>query len=1368
MSPTNAITEPAESESVSFAPSLDSFKRSVIDKFQIRAGSKLCSYKDYLEIPIDSDIRRGDEANAVDQQFTQYTLEWLGFNKPDWRYNQPESSSTGKNLNRPDYTVYGSVGIAFIVEDKNSTLDFDIQEHLKQMQRYCTGTAGYAVWCNMRRILAIRFLPTDILKYEVLADISIEGLFGTQPLLPDEAEASVTNLALFQLLFGKDRFTKFDRLIENIIIVKEEEFEQKATPLDTTQSIQNFINDSLQSLNHLKLAALSQIKEALGRRKNILDEEAILLQEWKDAFGTLVGWINAPIISDPVIRAVEKLTPRLGELEPNEIQNVGNILKEAYISTSGLKTRVLATIMLSYENWQERALRINSALLTQHFETTTFSKTANAYRVWSERQSDEEDIKPEIFAEQVAYVFFVRILLIRVLEDKHIFTPRIASDGGLLDWNNYISSHFKELIGVSILNETFYNILSRKAGSYYLHFFQQAVFDWFNPDDFLLVETLEFLSRYNFRTINSDIIGFTYEAYIERNARDRKGHFLTRQEVVEYMLDMLGYAGPQIIERSILDPACGSGSFLVHAARRYRQALVTFFCQTRGLQGGEQTIQSDAKLRKEFARNYLNDITSYFFGMELNPFACYLAEMNLLIQALDDLFILQQPEEEAKEEQQQEQEQQQKENLRTIEQPLERFRIYNTDSLDLPREVLDRVDLTGEISKISVPDRLSDRLADEAYPIKAAIEPYDGGFFYIISNPPYVSSKQEDLDTRRFRDADFFKSVLSGDMNLYLLFLRLGLHYLADYGRMIYIVPLTIFGDQSARAARQLLKTPPFDPSVTIRFYRGDILFPGVDQAVAIVRIDHSSSDAMVTVSGGNTVQEARSAQFSVPRIEVVDATLQSDPWNGSWLVAPNRASLEIWQHVKRVSNNLTLSLDNLLDITFDRKQGDVNATYLNPFRRGANQGGFAEGDIAIYKGEDVKSYAPLPSIPSDWARPEQKKILSQENLRTLQVLEKLKETAGIERGIVLREVARLNTRERLIATWFERDKDKAIAFTHELWRILLNNSSTEEYGKALLAVINSNTTAYLINLFSTNNHVGKDELGRVPIPDPQHMPVAQLAKLANEMLKERSRLNQEYLSKYQAKLPVFDDETMYIPPSTFLATTTRIPKITMAGLVGQGKVKNYGRANGKIKSLRTKNLIVSTIDSTDPNGSTLTEILNLFLNEPKREDASWSEAQNWQLPDPVAADNWLNAYYDICAQAQKSWSTFISLQRQIDDIVADWYGFSTEQRLAIKEGLPWTRRIRDDSAQEPAEEVQTPTSTNLLDIAKRIPITSNLIGAYRYDPDTGTLEIEFLSGEVWQYQSVPPEVWQNFEAASSKGRYYLREIKGKYDAKKV
>lgn len=455
---------------------------------------------------------------------------------------------------------------------------------------------------------------------------------------------------------------------------------KRAIPIHTPQAIDNFISGSRQTLNHLKLAALSQILEARSRNKNVTDRANLLHHEWLEAARDFTQRINYEIISKPVFEAIAQLTPRVGTLASTEIYGISKVVKEAGRKAMG-RARFSATMLPLFEHWLDRALHINSALLRQQFDAADPFRIVQAYQIWSERQSDQEDVKPEVFAEQVAYVFFVRLLLVRVLEDKRIISPRLASDGSFLEWSSYIARHFQELDGIGILNENFSNILARKASNSYLHFFQQAVFDWFDPDDFLLVETLEFLCRYNFHNISSDIIGFTYEAYIERNARDRKGHFLTRHDVVEYMLDLLDYTGPQIIGRNILDPASGSGSFLVHAARRYRRALVSYFCNSRGLPDSEESLQSDAELRKEFASRYVQDLTASFCGMELNPFACYLAEMNLLIQALDDLFVLQQAGEM---------------------QPIDRFHIYNTDSLDLPREILDRPDLNKEANRISV------------------------------------------------------------------------------------------------------------------------------------------------------------------------------------------------------------------------------------------------------------------------------------------------------------------------------------------------------------------------------------------------------------------------------------------------------------------------------------------------------------------------------------------------------------------------------------------------------------------------------------------------------------------------------------------
>lgn len=67
-----------------------------------------------------------------------------------------------------------------------------------------------------------------------------------------------------------------------------------------------------------------------------------------------------------------------------------------------------------------------------------------------------------------------------------------------------------------------------------------------------------------------------------------------------------------------------------------------------------------------------------------------------------------------------------------------------------------------------------------------------------------------------------------------------------------------------------------------------------------------------------------------------------------------------------------------------------------------------------------------------------------------------------------------------------------------------------------------------------------------------------------------------------------------------------------------------------------------------------------------------------------------------------------------------------------------------------------------------RIPVSSSNISQIGYEPDSQILEIEFLKGGVYQYSSVPPSVFDEFMAASSKGRYFSAYVKDRYPTTRV
>ena len=55
------------------------------------------------------------------------------------------------------------------------------------------------------------------------------------------------------------------------------------------------------------------------------------------------------------------------------------------------------------------------------------------------------------------------------------------------------------------------------------------------------------------------------------------------------------------------------------------------------------------------------------------------------------------------------------------------------------------------------------------------------------------------------------------------------------------------------------------------------------------------------------------------------------------------------------------------------------------------------------------------------------------------------------------------------------------------------------------------------------------------------------------------------------------------------------------------------------------------------------------------------------------------------------------------------------------------------------------------------------------YDPETRTLQLEFQGGGLYAYDEIPPELYERFLAAESKGKFFHAEIrKGGYKFKKV
>lgn len=119
-------------------------------------------------------------------------------------------------------------------------------------------------------------------------------------------------------------------------------------------------------------------------------------------------------------------------------------------------------------------------------------------------------------------------------------------------------------------------------------------------------------------SIDPEILGKTFEALMAAPDRKTSGAFYTPQDLVEdvtahaleYLLD-----GKNPIEAlrgiKVLDPACGSGAFLVHSLER-----IAALRKENGEPG------SNAEIRRRV-------LTSSIFGVDLNPMAVWLCELRL-------------------------------------------------------------------------------------------------------------------------------------------------------------------------------------------------------------------------------------------------------------------------------------------------------------------------------------------------------------------------------------------------------------------------------------------------------------------------------------------------------------------------------------------------------------------------------------------------------------------------------------------------------------------------------------------------------------------------------------------------------------------
>lgn len=1184
------------------ATAQETFKQAVIEPLKVNVGANTFSYTEYFALPPTQ--RSNDEAAVVDIQFTQNMLAWLGYDTGDIVYNR---TTPGRPQDKPDFVVRMFGATAFIVEDKRTEKHFD-ETSLKQLRRYAVGTSGYSLWTNGRAIIGLRFDANG--QYQTLVEVRVESAFAAQ----SSSVSQEANFETLRLLFQKTRFTDVSKFISAIAIDKHE-WEQQAQSLTDDASLKTFISESRYVLEQLTIA----IKARLNTVTTELEEAIEDLTTSQHAYLT--------IISDLINRLKGGGGVHLNEILrlETELHAFSTSLKDVLVTDiEQLKPAMTAATLPLWNNALQEINITISSLRERELARTESRRIRAAYLVWLERYryiegeekanyQETEIRRQQAFAEQVSYVFFVRLLLARVLEDKNIM-PRLVSDGGFKNWFHFLKVSSLDSID-EIRGESFLPLVYRRVANYYRHFFQQPVFDWFMPDDYLLTLVLYRLNMYNFQDVTSDLLGFTYEAFIERFARNQKGHFLTPPTIVEYMLDRADYNNSAIIGENVLDAACGSGSFLVHAARRLKSVLATAMAD---------------RTPVERARFFIEQVKSKLVGLEVNPFSCYLAELNLFIQVLDDLALL----------------------WNHGERPnIERFAIYNTNSLEMPQVVLNSDRNTAPPATVFTDNAAA---LDEAAPIKAQY----GGFSYILCNPPYLN-RGIILGAKSYGEFPFYRDVVKGDENFYLLFLRLAAYYVAPGGSICFICPLNLFGDESTMRAREMFGRPEWSiPSIT-RFYVRDVLFPGVLQGVCVIRIDNrpSQSSDLVEIRGGYSIAEAAQTATAIERSRIILNHSTKTTWSKPWLVNTNPGVYDIWQFVR---NHTEQDLADLISEKMKASEGDARSTWAKPMI--VSSPGMKR--VPLTKGKNIVDWGSWSAVayldPYITLSPSIKDYTGSRWVQK-QVL-RIAALPHKETVIFLKEVSGLEMKRPIRGTILQRDTQHPVAADHTVLVMYTLAPDFEDLAYAVFGLLTSSVYNFFFSLFSTNAHANFKEILRLPVPLWSQAREKQLAQETRTVLAAYHALH-DHEHAYGV------DQEQGIVASKVL-TASRLPTLRLEDLILRGDITIHSTANYTLEVLLNRRQL--TFNPTLSNDAR--EAIERVLRA-NRTLTYQKGGKDLPLPHPRIAQTFLSQVQQAEQERINKQQTATTAQKTLDHMVMDAYSITqTDWHTIIEAGVPWAR----------------------------------------------------------------------------------------------
>lgn len=516
----------------------------------------------------------------------------------------------------------------------------------------------------------------------------------------------------------------------------------------------------------------------------------------------------------------------------------------------------------------------------------------------------EEDAFEDIFCTNTAYVALSRLIFVRICEDVGLTTRKI-SNSGIAVWRHFVQNikdQYQDLLDVAY----------KDVAHVYSSLFESSVFDWFGQGNGVLHTILERilfrLNAFSFAEMNRDVLGSIYQYFRPRIERKRLGEYYTPVDVVDYILTRTGIASdPEIMQKRIIDPSCGSFTFGVRAAARL--------------------LTAGAHLSAE---NRIDLVRTCLRGQDINPFSTFLSHLSLL-------FALLQAYLEAK-----------KSNPNFEIKPMDVV-LRNSLTLGIP-----------EAAEIGAEDEVSDTELETEQ---------SANFDYVVGNPPFVRNERlpkQDREVLNQRFPDL--AVRNTDLSVY--FLYVAMKYMAREGGVVGMVaPIAIANAQMAAYLRNFLKDYEIFELVSLEWCAKQV-FPGADivpMLIFIRKVPRSAKHTIRLIRGLANSTELERCASDADFLAQKSSLLPFEQWSalspsGDWCMDVSEDDLPILAKLNSMG-----ALEECAHCCFAIKAGN-HQTFLRRAEteeRKAPEVPFIKGQhVAAFQiADDTEEYANLERV---------------------------------------------------------------------------------------------------------------------------------------------------------------------------------------------------------------------------------------------------------------------------------------------------------------------------------------------------------------------------------------------------------------------